>query len=70
MKLSSNAVKWIGALATGFLGGVIIAATHNNSHVWDFCRDGLIGMGPTVAALNITLRRDLGVKEESKSASA
>lgn len=65
-----NWQKWALALATGFLGGIIIAATHDRSGLRDYVRDGLIGMAPTVGALNLTLKRELGVSEESSKAAS
>lgn len=51
-----NVAKWALTFALGALGGVIQCASDTQpQHGIDFLRHALIGMGPAVAALNITL---------------
>lgn len=58
MKLPSNAHRWTIALALAALGGLIDVSTDKQfPGWWEICRHVLLGVGPTVVALKMTLER-------------
>ena len=56
--MSMNSWKWLAALGVGALGGLIeVASDPMVPGAWDVIRHLLLGMAPTVVALNITLTK-------------
>lgn len=53
----TNWHKWVLSIIVGFFGGVIAAASDHGASLSDFMRHGLIGAGPAVAALNVSLAK-------------
>jgi len=55
----TNTHRWILSLFLGFLGGFCTVASVQDKAPWQdpwaFCKGGLIGMAPAVAALKMTL---------------
>lgn len=64
-----NYHRWLFSLLLGFLGGVIMCASDGDSRqkFADYFRHGLIGMGPAVASLKMTLSGD---EEKANAAGA
>jgi hypothetical protein len=66
-----NWQRWTLTLALGFLGGLVQCASgQGNPALRDYVRAGLIGLGPAIACLNITLNQNETSAEKSKGMSA
>lgn len=53
-----NWQRWIVTLSLAFFGGIIQCASDSKPQtLGDYVRHGLIGLGPAVAALQLTLNR-------------
>ena len=54
-----NWQRWAITIASGFLGGLIQCASDSQPQAFmDYFRHGLIGLGPAVAALQLTLNQN------------
>lgn len=57
----SNWQKWSLFIVLGFATGAITALTDASPSVMDVIRHGCLTLLPTLGALNVTLKKDLGV---------
>lgn len=54
--MTANTKKWLLTFTLGFLGGVVQCASDSKPQtIGDYVRHGLIGLGPAIAGLNLTL---------------
>lgn len=50
--------RWVLTLVLGFAGGVIQCASSGHSETAaDYIRSGIIGLGPAIGALNLSLQK-------------
>lgn len=54
--------RWAMTIGLAFFGGVITAASDHDAKLMDYLRHGLISAGPAVAALNVTLTREVKIE--------
>lgn len=59
--------KWMLTLSLGFLGGMVQCASDSKPQtVDDYVRHGLIGLGPAIAGLQLTLSSNQPKPEQPK----
>lgn len=55
----TNAKRWALTIALAAMGGVVQCASSSHDETWkDYLRSAVIGAGPAVAALQMTLQKN------------
>ena len=65
----NNLSRYLLTLGLGFLGGVGTAAAEDEKNP-DYLRHGIIGMGPAVVALQLTLQKSEVVEAQKSKGTA
>lgn len=60
--MNRNGWRYVLVILIAFVCGSATAASHQNSTAYDYFKDGFIACIPTLSALQMTLEKNLGLR--------